>query len=200
MMEARLDGDDVEAIAYLGQKPTMRMLVGRDDRPVNLETIAGHEEAILAHLRSTMGFRTEVGTCEAGAVLRLDKDPDGEAVRVVRRYHCRGASKSGIEATFRPFLADQPFKIFLLGIFFANGKTQAHTFTGSPIWLHPETFGEPARADRLALFPALFPPLERPSAPQILRGGLTALFATAGLVVLALIGLGARRIHRQPSG
>ncbi|WP_394837700.1 hypothetical protein LVJ94_12385 [Pendulispora rubella] len=71
---------------------------------------------------------------------------------------CRGIDKAGVEVDFRPFVADQPFKVFLLGIFFADGKTQAHTFTGAPIWVHPEAFREPARADRLSLFPALFPP------------------------------------------
>ena len=111
----------------------MRRLDGRDNRPVNEETIAAHAKAIVEHTDKTIGFRTKDGACEPGPVLRLDKDPDGEAVRLVRRYHCRSIGKAGVEVDFRPFFEDGPAKIFLLGIFFADGKTEAHTFTGRPI-------------------------------------------------------------------
>ncbi|MDF2692764.1 MAG: hypothetical protein K0S65_1147 [Labilithrix sp.] len=191
MMEARIDGADVDAIAYLGQKPVMRMVAGRDDRPVNEETIATHAKAIVDHSEKNIGFRTKDGACEPGPVLRLDKDPDGQAVRLVRRYRCHSIGKDGVEVEFRPFFDYGPQKIFLLGIFFADGKTQAHTFTGRPITIHPETFREPGRADRLALFPALFPAKQAPTG----SGGQSKLLVTGllGLGVLGIVGLVARR-------
>lgn len=194
-LEARLHARGLDAITYVGQRPLQREL----RNPVNMPLAALPRAELLSRLTERVLMRTRVataqGACQRGPLLRMEPDPDGQALRVLHRYVCEGALKAGLRVQFDP-LPEQRARMFVYGAFYAGKYSYVHTFVGREAELDASRFTQPIVDGEAAQFAALFPPLE--SAQPAASAGRWAFWLLAVAIMLAWLAWLVRARRRPP--
>ncbi|HEX6243088.1 MAG TPA: hypothetical protein VFZ61_19375 [Polyangiales bacterium] len=192
-LEARLHESGLDLITYVGQRPVQREL----RNPPSMPLAALPQAQLRSRLTERVVMRTRVRTareaCERGPLLRMEPDPDGQALRLLHRYRCQGALEPGLRVQFDP-LPEQRARTFVYGAFYAGRYRYVHTFVGREATLDPARFSQPIRAGELAHLTALFPPL--PPAPVAGSPHTWPLTALASLLGLAGL-VWAARVRRR---
>jgi hypothetical protein len=197
-LEARLHARGLDVITYVGQRPLQREL----RNPVNMPLSALPREQLL-RVTDRVVMRTRVTTacepCQRGPLLRMEQDPDGQALRLLHRYRCQGALEAGLRVQFDP-LPEQRARTFVYGAFYARRYSYVHTFVGREASIDASRFAQPVAASETEHFGVLFPPLPpNAPAPSGASWTLCSLGAALGLSGLAWVVHVRRRRVAHPS-
>lgn len=195
-LEARIHSGGLDVITYVGQRPMQRELRNQLTMPLSALSRAQLLPKVTERVVMRTQARTVQEACQRGPLLRMEPDLDGQALRLLHRYRCRGALAPGLRVKFDP-LPEQRARMFVYGAFYARGMSYVHTFVGREAELDASHFTQPAGAGETAHFDALFPPPEpEPPVASSARWLLWSLSAALGLagLVWALV-----RARRRPA-